>query len=253
MICLHDVSSYMINWLSDTVNSIFIDYKWDQSGLNLSNYIVEVDNVSSQVSQYMITMRKMFEEVDSPIVIATKSFDSFFRMDWILGTFELEMPPNDRPEVKSYDENLKYLERLRILEQEINASKQVLHQCWKDIYQRESDISNLNDEIQKLTHNQQLSNKRYSEESDSESDLIKEIKGYLECGICYSSFIDPMTLPCGHNVCRYCIRKMVILNEMHSVSSVGCPWCKHEVTQSISDIKTDKVLNDLVIILSSVS
>jgi len=259
---LQDVSSYMINWLSDAVNSIFIECAWEQHGPNLSAYSDEIIAVSSQFSQCLITMKKMLDEADSPIDMASKSFDTFVKMEWILGSFELQFT-SDHPETKSSvsDDNI-YLQRLRRLEQEINVSKQALHECWNDICQRESEISNLKSEIQSISPSNMIEDLQLqmikpvdsdSSEEPESADLVDELRGYLECGICYSRFVDPVTLQCGHNVCRYCIRKMIILHEMQSLASVNCPWCKHDMIPNISELKTDRVLQDLVITLSSVT
>ncbi|XP_063785494.1 E3 ubiquitin-protein ligase TRIM11-like isoform X2 [Pseudophryne corroboree] len=46
----------------------------------------------------------------------------------------------------------------------------------------------------------------------------------LDCSICLSSYIDPVTLRCGHNFCRDCIDRMLDAQEVAGVYS--CPECR---------------------------
>ncbi|XP_040191250.1 E3 ubiquitin/ISG15 ligase TRIM25-like [Rana temporaria] len=52
------------------------------------------------------------------------------------------------------------------------------------------------------------------------ADLRKE----LECSVCLSTYTDPVTLKCGHNFCRSCIRRVLDTQE----GGCSCPECREK-------------------------
>ncbi|XP_053326836.1 E3 ubiquitin/ISG15 ligase TRIM25-like [Spea bombifrons] len=53
-----------------------------------------------------------------------------------------------------------------------------------------------------------------------------ELRDELNCSICLSVYADPVTLSCGHNFCRLCIRKVLFTQEGSGVYT--CPECRAE-------------------------
>ncbi|XP_073423824.1 E3 ubiquitin/ISG15 ligase TRIM25-like [Dendrobates tinctorius] len=53
-----------------------------------------------------------------------------------------------------------------------------------------------------------------------------DLRDELLCSICLSTFMDPVTLRCGHNFCRVCIGRVLDTQDGSGVYS--CPQCREE-------------------------
>ncbi|KAM4698676.1 uncharacterized protein WCC33_014199 [Rhinophrynus dorsalis] len=56
-----------------------------------------------------------------------------------------------------------------------------------------------------------------------------ELRKELNCSICLSIYTDPVTLRCGHNFCKDCIRRVLDTQERSGVYS--CPECRKRFTE----------------------
>ncbi|NWI52815.1 TRI35 protein, partial [Calyptomena viridis] len=77
-----------------------------------------------------------------------------------------------------------------------------------------------------------------AEPSSSSSSSASYLKEELLCPICYETFREAVTLRCGHNFCKGCVRKSWE-NRQHS-----CPMCKE--TSSFEELRVNHTLNNLV-------
>ncbi|XP_071787670.1 uncharacterized protein [Asterias amurensis] len=71
-------------------------------------------------------------------------------------------------------------------------------------------------------------------------------KTQLQCLICYSQYINPKTLTCGHNFCQHCLEEMM---EGHPTKSISCPVCRRETSSpeaGIDDLTTSFSLINLM-------
>ncbi|XP_064873485.1 zinc finger protein RFP-like [Oncorhynchus nerka] len=73
----------------------------------------------------------------------------------------------------------------------------------------------------------------YTDMASSSSFLLEE---QFLCSICLDVFTEPVTIPCGHNFCKACIRKYWERNDL-----CQCPMCKN-----VFDKKTDLFVNNLI-------
>ncbi|KAM5135099.1 E3 ubiquitin/ISG15 ligase TRIM25-like [Mantella aurantiaca] len=64
----------------------------------------------------------------------------------------------------------------------------------------------------------------------------------LNCSICLEIYMDPVTLRCGHNFCRICIKDFLKTQEAAGVYS--CPECREEF-QDCSDMRKNKTLDNI--------
>ncbi|KAJ1098172.1 hypothetical protein NDU88_003288 [Pleurodeles waltl] len=71
------------------------------------------------------------------------------------------------------------------------------------------------------------------------SDLGEELK----CSICLGLYQDPVSLRCGHNFCRSCIRKM--WDGQTEAGVFACPYCR-EVYLKRPKLKSNWTLNNVV-------
>jgi len=55
----------------------------------------------------------------------------------------------------------------------------------------------------------------------------QELVDDLQCGVCRNVMKDPMTVPCGHSFCSYCITAW-----MQMGSSSSCPCCRADVAKN---------------------
>ena len=55
---------------------------------------------------------------------------------------------------------------------------------------------------------------------DGQTPLRRELAGTLECGVCLSLMVHPVTVPCGHSFCRHCLVEAV------AKVSKKCPSCR---------------------------
>eukprot|EP00754_Rhynchopus_humris_P052211 Rhum_TRINITY_DN9990_c0_g1::Rhum_TRINITY_DN9990_c0_g1_i1::g.36277::m.36277 len=55
---------------------------------------------------------------------------------------------------------------------------------------------------------------------DGQTPLRRELAGALECGVCLSLMVHPVTVPCGHSFCRHCLVEAV------AKVSKKCPSCR---------------------------
>ncbi|XP_028264786.1 nuclear factor 7, ovary-like isoform X2 [Parambassis ranga] len=61
----------------------------------------------------------------------------------------------------------------------------------------------------------------------------------LTCSVCLTLFTDPVTLLCGHALCRQCITE--VLRSQHE-----CPLCKTSVSAEATSLPTSLILKNLV-------
>ncbi|KAJ2142136.1 hypothetical protein IW142_004479 [Coemansia sp. RSA 564] len=85
----------------------------------------------------------------------------------------------------------------------------------------------------------------HEKEYATESAYLEELtEGHLSCPICQELVQQPVTLPCGHNICCPCLCR--------SMDNYGiiCPMCRHDISSmgSKSDVK-GKVNQNLVTII----
>lgn len=52
--------------------------------------------------------------------------------------------------------------------------------------------------------------------------LIDRLRGELNCQVCYSLILDPLTTPCGHTFCRTCVARVLDHTDL-------CPACRRKV------------------------
>ncbi|XP_069861093.1 E3 ubiquitin-protein ligase TRIM48-like [Dipodomys merriami] len=71
-------------------------------------------------------------------------------------------------------------------------------------------------------------------------DIVQAFQKELSCGICMNTFIEPVTLECGHSFCRPCL--FLCWEE----TPARCPGCKGPCQQT--NLKTNVVLRSLVAI-----
>ncbi|XP_052465135.1 E3 ubiquitin-protein ligase TRIM39-like isoform X2 [Carassius gibelio] len=85
-------------------------------------------------------------------------------------------------------------------------------------------------------------NRRWSIDLDpplmlsSMSSLSEEI----HCSVCLDVFTDPVTTPCGHNFCKFCLNKC-----WDNSQTCSCPYCKETFKQR-PDLKINTTLRELV-------
>ncbi|KAL5343965.1 PUA-like domain-containing protein [Aspergillus crustosus] len=70
------------------------------------------------------------------------------------------------------------------------------------------------------------------------------VRNELDCQVCYSLILDPLTTPCGHTFCRSCLA-MAITN------SNLCPTCRRKLNMnsSVRSEQINKRLSDIIEIL----
>ena len=73
-----------------------------------------------------------------------------------------------------------------------------------------------------------------------DSDTLEAFQSELTCSICTKCFLDPVTIDCGHSICRPCLS----LCWEESQTPRSCPECR-EIPEW-SDFKTNIVLKRLV-------
>lgn len=52
--------------------------------------------------------------------------------------------------------------------------------------------------------------------------LRDRLRGELDCQVCYSLILDPLTTPCGHTFCRKCVARVLDHTDL-------CPVCRRQV------------------------
>ncbi|NXC92340.1 TRI35 protein, partial [Cercotrichas coryphoeus] len=72
----------------------------------------------------------------------------------------------------------------------------------------------------------------------SPSGSSPKLKEELLCPICYEPFREAVTLPCGHNFCKGCVRRSWENRRR------ACPLCKE--SSSLEDLRVNHTLNNLV-------
>ncbi|WP_288985194.1 RING-HC finger protein, partial [uncultured Flavobacterium sp.] len=58
----------------------------------------------------------------------------------------------------------------------------------------------------------------------------------MKCPLCMEFMIKPISLPCTHNFCTYCLETSLIYNP-------SCPLCRKEVNESLNNIISEKNIN----------
>ncbi len=70
-------------------------------------------------------------------------------------------------------------------------------------------------------------------------------KDELNCCICHDIFVDPVSIPCGHNYCSGCINKYI--RSFQSSDHLPCPLCKERHLKSnLTNIKPNMLLNKIL-------
>ncbi|KAJ5614108.1 hypothetical protein N7528_007762 [Penicillium herquei] len=71
--------------------------------------------------------------------------------------------------------------------------------------------------------------------------LRDRLRAEVDCQVCYSLILDPMTLPCGHTFCRSCIARVVDHSDL-------CPICRRKIGMptSIQSEPTNWVLSKII-------
>ncbi|KAJ1158192.1 hypothetical protein NDU88_010886 [Pleurodeles waltl] len=73
----------------------------------------------------------------------------------------------------------------------------------------------------------------------SDANTSTSFKEELMCPVCYDSFKDAVTLPCGHNFCRDCVSR-----SWGYRADQACPICQE--VSSLEALRTNHTLNNLV-------
>ncbi|KAL2815337.1 hypothetical protein BJX63DRAFT_420420 [Aspergillus granulosus] len=71
--------------------------------------------------------------------------------------------------------------------------------------------------------------------------LKAAVRNELDCQMCYSLILDPLTTPCGHTFCRGCVAMALSHSNL-------CPICRQKLnmTTSVQSEQTNKRLSDLI-------
>ncbi len=56
---------------------------------------------------------------------------------------------------------------------------------------------------------------------------VDEIKNFFDCDLCHQVLVDPISFPCGSNVCKKHLDKL-LMKESKEKSSFQCEICKEE-------------------------
>jgi len=70
---------------------------------------------------------------------------------------------------------------------------------------------------------------------------VDEIKNFFDCDSCHQVLVDPISFPCGSNVCKSHLDKL-LKNVSKEKSFFRCEICKEEHFIPISGLKVDKRL-----------
>ncbi|KAL2800291.1 PUA-like domain-containing protein [Aspergillus keveii] len=67
------------------------------------------------------------------------------------------------------------------------------------------------------------------------------VRNELDCQVCYSLILDPLTTPCGHTFCRSCVTMALSHSNL-------CPFCRRKLnmTTSVQSERINKRLSDLI-------
>ena len=57
--------------------------------------------------------------------------------------------------------------------------------------------------------------------------LLKNLKKYVECSICFESFTEPKTIACLHTFCCECLKKHALMSQRHG--QFRCPECQTQI------------------------
>ena len=71
------------------------------------------------------------------------------------------------------------------------------------------------------------------EDRDRFEKLRDRLRAELDCHVCYSLILDPLTLPCGHTFCRTCVARVLDHSDL-------CPICRRKLGVSAS-VRTESV------------
>ncbi|KAL2836185.1 hypothetical protein BJX68DRAFT_260000 [Aspergillus pseudodeflectus] len=71
--------------------------------------------------------------------------------------------------------------------------------------------------------------------------LRSAVRNELDCQVCYSLILDPLTTPCGHTFCRSCVAMALSHSNL-------CPVCRRKLnmTTSVQSERINKRLSDLI-------
>ncbi|KAL4797149.1 PUA-like domain-containing protein [Aspergillus venezuelensis] len=72
-------------------------------------------------------------------------------------------------------------------------------------------------------------------------ELQSAVRNELDCQVCYSLIIDPLTTPCGHTFCRGCVAMALAHSNL-------CPVCRRKLNMSSSVLseRVNRRLSDLI-------
>ncbi len=70
---------------------------------------------------------------------------------------------------------------------------------------------------------------------------VDEIKNFFDCDLCHQVLVDPITIPCGNNVCKDHLEKL-LKNVSKEKSSFQCEICKEEHFIPKSGFKANKMV-----------
>lgn len=66
--------------------------------------------------------------------------------------------------------------------------------------------------------------------------LGESLRNELDCQICYSLILDPVTIPCGHTFCQNCVARILDHSSL-------CPACRRKIGLPPSSIQSRKLVN----------
>ncbi|CAG8538985.1 3001_t:CDS:2 [Ambispora leptoticha] len=74
--------------------------------------------------------------------------------------------------------------------------------------------------------------------------LKQSILSELDCQVCYSLLIDPITTPCGHSFCKPCLTRSFDHNKT-------CPMCRHQLHISYTFLTNHPANKTITLVLES--
>ncbi|KAL4871898.1 PUA-like domain-containing protein [Aspergillus spectabilis] len=71
--------------------------------------------------------------------------------------------------------------------------------------------------------------------------LRATVRNELDCQVCYSLILDPLTTPCGHTFCRSCLAMAITHSNL-------CPTCRRKLnmSSSVQSERINKRLSDII-------
>lgn len=77
-----------------------------------------------------------------------------------------------------------------------------------------------------VTYDESTAGQDYAQQDITRFQKLRDrLRGELDCQVCYSLILDPLTTPCGHTFCRKCVTRVLDHTDL-------CPVCRRKVGMS---------------------